>query len=57
MTIKNYNFRTSLATGLVIGAMALLGAERYPLFFALIGAGWLATVVVGYVLAQRRADA
>jgi len=59
MTIKNYiasgQANTSIITGLVIAAMALIGASRHPLFYAIVGLGWAATTIVGYTVAQRRA--
>lgn len=46
----------AMASGLLIAAMALLGAGRYPVAFAAVGAAWVIVSAVAVVHAARRAD-
>jgi len=47
---------TSLVSGLIIAAMAMLAGDRYPLAFAAVGVAWAVVAAVAVTHAARRAD-
>lgn len=54
--IRDKAVGTAAVAGLIVAAMAMIGAGRYPGAFIAVGAVWLVVTAAAVAHAARRAD-